>query len=135
MALVKQEHETGVGCVLFALVAASCLQAVCSCKNGPYVVVGGQRCVYGCASCGVRVCVQDVIEIMREGMFDRAPLSGLAGGVPVLDFRKAPGSRGGKAGEAARFIAALRAMANQQDRDTFSTAELQVRATENMGCV
>jgi hypothetical protein len=65
---------------------------------------------------------------MREGMFDRAPLSGLAGGVPVLDFRKAPGSRGGKAGEAARFIAALRAMATQQDRDTFSAAELQVRA-------
>lgn len=68
---------------------------------------------------------QDVIEIMREGMFDRAPLSGLAGGVPVLDFRKAPGSRGSKAGEAARFIAALRAMATQQDRDTFSAAELQ----------
>lgn len=64
---------------------------------------------------------------MREGMFDRAPLSGLAGGVPVLDFRKAPGSRGGKAGEAARFLAALRAMAGQQNRDTFSTAELQVR--------
>lgn len=82
----------------------------------------------------VSVCVgvQDVIEIMREGMFDCAPLSGLAGGVPVLDFRKAPGSRGGKAGEAARFIAALRAMASQQDRDTFSTAELQVRATETM---
>lgn len=68
---------------------------------------------------------QDVIEIMREGMFDRAPLSGLAGGVPVLDFRKAPGSRGGKAGEAARFIAALRAMASQHNRDVFSTAELQ----------
>lgn len=72
------------------------------------------------------LCVQDVIEIMREGMFDRAPLSGLAGGVPVLDFRKAPGSRGGKAGEAARFIAALRTMGTQQNRDTFSTAELQV---------
>jgi len=65
---------------------------------------------------------------MREGMFDRAPLSGLAGGVPVLDFRKAPGSRGGKAGEAARFIAALRAMASQHNRDVFSTAELQVSA-------
>lgn len=69
---------------------------------------------------------QDVIEIMREGMFDRAPLSGLVGGIPVLDFRKAPGSRGGKAGEAVRFIAALRTMASQQNRDTFSTAELQV---------
>lgn len=63
---------------------------------------------------------------MREGMFDRTPLSGLAAGVPVLDFRKAPGSRGGKAGEAARFMAALRTMAMQQDRDTFSVAELQV---------
>lgn len=74
--------------------------------------------------------LQDVIEIMREGMFDRVPLSGLAGGVPVLDFRKAPGSRGGKAGEAARFIAALRAMASQHNRDVFSTAELQVSAAE-----
>jgi hypothetical protein len=72
------------------------------------------------------VSAQDVIEIMREGMFDRAPLSGLAGGVPVLDFRKVPGSRGGKAGEVTRFVAALRAMGSQQNRDTFSTAELQV---------
>jgi hypothetical protein len=72
------------------------------------------------------VSAQDVIEIMREGMFDRAPLSGLAGGVPVLDFCKVPGSRGGKAGEVTRFVAALRAMGSQQNRDTFSTAELQV---------
>jgi hypothetical protein len=79
------------------------------------------------------LCVQDVIEIMREGMFDRAPLSGLAGGVPVLDFRKAPGSRGGKAGEAARFVAALRAMGSQQNRDTFSTAELQVKGARGRG--
>jgi hypothetical protein len=76
------------------------------------------------------LCVQDVIEIMREGMFDRAPLSGLAGGVPVLDFRKAPGSRGGKAGEAARFVAALKVMGSQQNRDTFSIAELQVTEGE-----
>jgi hypothetical protein len=72
------------------------------------------------------LCHQDVIEIMREGMFDRAPLSGLAGGVPFMDFRKAPGSRGGKASEAARFMAALRAAGQQQNQDVFPTAELQV---------
>ncbi|WIA40343.1 hypothetical protein OEZ86_013710 [Tetradesmus obliquus] len=67
----------------------------------------------------------DVLEIMREGMLDRAPLGGLPGGLPTLDFRKAPGSRGGKAGEAARFMAALRAMGNQQGRDVFDSGELQ----------
>jgi hypothetical protein len=71
--------------------------------------------------------LQDVIEIMREGMLDRAPLGGMPGGLPMLDFRKAPGSRGGKAGEAARFMAALRAMGSQQGRDVFDSAELQVR--------
>jgi hypothetical protein len=70
--------------------------------------------------------LQDVIEIMREGMLDRAPLGGMPGGLPLLDFRKAPGSRGGKAGEAARFMAALRAMGSQQGRDVFDLAELQV---------
>lgn len=44
----------------------------------------------------------------------------------MLDFRKAPGSKGGKAGEASRFVSALKAMGSQQNRDTFSTAELQV---------
>lgn len=63
---------------------------------------------------------------MREGMFDRAPLGGLPGGLPVLDFRKAPGIRGGKASEAARFLAALRALGTQQDRDVFQISELQV---------
>jgi hypothetical protein len=63
---------------------------------------------------------------MREGMFDRAPLSGLAGGVPVLDFRRAAGSRGGKVGEAARFMAAVKAAGAAQGKDVFSTAELQV---------
>jgi hypothetical protein len=72
---------------------------------------------------------------MREGMFDRAPLSGLPGGVPVLDFRKAPGSKGGKAGEASRFVSALKAMGNQQNRDTFSTAELQVWFRSGLACV
>ncbi|KAF6258257.1 MCM2/3/5 family-domain-containing protein [Scenedesmus sp. NREL 46B-D3] len=67
----------------------------------------------------------DVIEIMREGMLDRAPLGGMPGGMPLMDFRKAPGSRGGKAGEAARFMAAVRAMGKQQGRDVFDTAELQ----------
>jgi hypothetical protein len=68
-----------------------------------------------------------VIEIMREGMLDRAPLGVMPGGLPMLDFRKATGSRGGKAGEAARFMAALRAMGSQQGRDVFDSAELQVR--------
>jgi hypothetical protein len=71
--------------------------------------------------------LQDVIEIMHEGMLDCAPLGGMPGGLPMLDFRKAPGSRGGKAGEAARFMAALRAMGSQQGRDVFDSAELQVR--------
>lgn len=70
---------------------------------------------------------QDAVEIMRDGMFDRAPLSGLAGGLPVLDFRRAPGARGGKASEAARFMAALRAAGAAQGRDVFTMAELQVR--------
>eukprot|EP00775_Hariotina_reticulata_P012205 gene12205-12342_t len=68
---------------------------------------------------------RDVIEIMREGMFDLAPLGGMPGGLPVLDFRKQAGTRGGKASEAARFLAALRAMAVQQNQDVFHERELQ----------
>lgn len=43
-----------------------------------------------------------------------------------MAFCQAPGSRGGKAGKAARFMAALRAMGNQQGRDVFDLGELQV---------
>jgi hypothetical protein len=86
------------------------------------------------------VCVQDAIEVMREGMFDAAPLAaaglgggGLGGGEGLLmpaalDFRRTPGSRGGKAGEAARFMAALRAAAAAAGRNEWAVRDLQVRA-------
>ena len=99
---------------------------------------------------------QDAIEIMSEALIDRCgglglglsgagmgmggsmgmgglgggAASGLTGGLGLVDFRREPGSRGGKAAEAARFMAALRRAAAREGRDTFERGELQALARE-----
>jgi len=69
---------------------------------------------------------------MSEALLDRCGGglggNGLGAGLGLVDFRKEAGSRGGRKGEAARFLAALRRVAARERRDTFDRGELQVRA-------
>ncbi|KAI8465449.1 MAG: MCM2/3/5 family-domain-containing protein [Monoraphidium minutum] len=77
---------------------------------------------------------EDAIEIMSEALLDRCGGGGgglgLGAGLGLVDFRKDKGSRGGRAGESARFMAALRRGAAREGRDTFDKGELQELASE-----
>lgn len=62
---------------------------------------------------------------MKESLFDKCTSS-----LGLVDFRKPTGSRGGKASEASRYLAALKRIGEREGRELFDKSELQAVAGE-----